>query len=378
MANAFHRLVGGETIAAKMIRHDNRARGFDYIRLALSLAVLVWHSFLLSTRVVADNATFGFAVKMILPMFFALSGFLISGSLMRTPRIYDFVMLRAIRIMPALAVEVLLSAFILGTAFTTLPLGDYFDSGLFGAYLLNLIGDIHFLLPGVFATNPITAVNLSLWTVPFELQCYLAIIVLWIAGAVPGRRWLLLAIVAAATVAVPVHDTLSHNLVDATRNVLPGRLFVLAFLWAIVLYAFRERIVLRGWIAALCVVACYFLFRSDYGSYLVGVPAAYLTVYLGLMNPPRAPVIMRGDYSYGVYLYAAPLQQAVVALFPAHRNGFFVLAVTLPVICLFAAFSWHAVELPILSRRKAILAGVDALAARLTRYARRPCRRLTR
>lgn len=360
-------LFSGPTIAVQLAACDNRPRGFDYLRLGLSLAVLVWHSFLLSTHAIADNATWGFGVKMILPLFFALSGFLISSSLVRTRRIHEFVALRAIRIMPALAVEVVLSAFVMGAIFTTLPLADYFSDKLFFTYFRNLYGDIQFHLPGVFATNPIPVVNLSLWTVPFELKCYLAIIVLWFVGALPRRRWILLALVVAAQFGQPLHDYLRHDLVVPSHNVLPGRLFVQAFLWAIVLYFFRERIVLN-WLAAIgCVALCYVLFRSSYGSYFVALPAAYLTVCLGLTNPPRIPVIMDGDYSYGIYLYAAPIQEASVALFPAQRSGWFTLAMTLPLICLFAAFSWHVVEEPILSRRKAIIGAIDGLFARLRR-----------
>lgn len=360
-------LITGPTIAAVSAAHNDRARGFDYIRLALSLAVLVWHAFFLPTHMTTDNATWGFVVKMILPMFFALSGFLVSGSLLRTRRIHEFVALRAIRIMPALAVEVLLSAFILGTLFTTLPLARYFTDHQFFVYFRNLYGDVQFVLPGVFRTNPVPVVNLSLWTVPFELKCYLAIVLLWLGGALPRRRWWLLALVVAAQFGQPLLDLHRHDLVDVSRNVLPGRLFVQAFLWAIVLYFFRDRVV-RSWpVAAACVVLCYVLFGSVWGSYFVALPAAYLTICLGLTNPPHIPVVMAGDYSYGIYLYAAPIQEASVALFPAYRSGWFTLATTLPLIALFAAFSWHFVEKPVLGRRRAILAAVDAGFAAIAR-----------
>jgi peptidoglycan/LPS O-acetylase OafA/YrhL len=358
-------LFTGPTFAAASDANNNRSRGFDYIRLALSFAVLTWHSFFLPTNMVADNATWGFAVKMILPMFFALSGFLVSDSLVRTKHIHEFVTLRAIRIMPALAAEVLLSALILGVAFTTLPLAQYFTDHEFLIYFRNLYGDVQLVLPGVFKSNPVPVVNLSLWTVPFELKCYLAIILLWLCGALPRRRWLLLVLVIASQFGQPVLDHFHHNLVDPSRNVLPGRLFVQAFLWAIVLYFYRDRIVVNWLVAAGCFVGCYFLFRSSYGSYFVALPAAYLTGCLGLTNPPHIPVLMSGDYSYGIYLYAAPIQEASVALFPAERSGWFTLAATLPFILLFAFFSWHMIEKPILSRRKSIVRGVDSVFNRM-------------
>jgi peptidoglycan/LPS O-acetylase OafA/YrhL len=357
--------LSGPTISAVSAAHNNRSRGFDYLRLALSFSVLAWHSFFLPTNLVADNATWGFGVKMILPMFFALSGFLVSGSLLRTKHIHEFVALRAIRIMPALAVEVVLSAFILGVIFTTLPLSHYFTNREFLVYFRNLYGDVQMVLPGVFKTNPVPVVNLSLWTVPFELKCYLAIVLLWLCGALPRRRWALLALVVAAQIYQPLHDYLKHDLVQTSRNVLPGRLFIQAFLWAIVLYFFRERVRLNWILAAICLVVCYVLFLSTFGSYFVALPAAYLTVCLGLTNPPHIPILMDGDYSYGIYLYAAPIQEASIALFPAQRSGWFTLATTLPLIVLFAAFSWHVIEKPILGRRKMIVGAVDAAYDRL-------------
>ena len=369
------RLFGGPTIADQMILHRNRSRGFDYIRIGLSIAVAVWHSFFLPTLVHAKSTPFGFAVDMILPMFFALSGFLVSGSLLRTTRIHEFITLRAIRILPALAVEVLLSAFILGVIFTTLPLGRYFTHPLFLTYMRNLVGDVQFLLPGVFLANPIPLINVSLWTVPYELMCYLAIVVLWLAGAVPNRRWLLLLLVVVFQFALPVRDLITGDLIKPLNNNLPGRILVLSFLWSVVLYFFSPRIILRAWIAALMVPLCFVMLKFSLSSYFVALPAAYLTVFLGLTNPPRIPVLMSGDYSYGIYLYAGPMQQASVALFPGRHEWWFNLATTLPAIGLFAAFSWFVVEQPILSHRRRIVAAVDRLVLPLAAAARRATRR---
>jgi peptidoglycan/LPS O-acetylase OafA/YrhL len=94
-----------------------------------------------------------------------------------------FLGLRAIRIFPALFVEVILSALILGPLVTTLPPQLYFSDPLFFNYLLNAIGDVHFLLPGVFADNPWPrVVNGQLWTIPYELYCYCAISIIALIG----------------------------------------------------------------------------------------------------------------------------------------------------------------------------------------------------
>ena len=362
---AFTSHPSGSTVAAAMERTNTRSRGFDYIRLILALAVMVWHATFLTHRTAAAATPFNAVVHLILPMFFALSGFLVSGSLLRTRTIREFITLRAIRIMPALAVEVLLSAFVIGVAFTTLPLGDYFSHPLFFNYLRNLYGDVQFHLPGVFESNPLFLVNVSLWTIPYELQCYAAITALWLVGALPNRKWFLLALIVAAQVALPLRDLLDHDLANPLKNNLPGRLLVLGFLYGVAIHFFAARIALRWWLAAAAAVACAVFVNWTATLYLIPLPAAYLTVFLGLTDPPKIPVAMDGDYSYGIYLYAGPMQQAVIALFPAERTMGFNLAVaTLPIL-LFAALSWHLVEKPILGHRKRIVAAVVQASDRL-------------
>lgn len=87
------------------------------------------------------------------------------------------------------------------------------------------------------------------------------------------------------------------------------------------------------------------------GIRFTALPVAYVTAYLGLLNPPRNSLVLSGDYSYGMYLYAYPIQQAVVALFPDHRNWYFNFTVSLPLAVAFAAFSWWCIEKPVMDRK---------------------------
>ena len=85
---------------------------------------------------------------------------------------------------------------------------------------------------------------------------------------------------------------------------------------------------------------------------LLCAPLSYLTAYIGVSDVPLLPLFHRGDYSYGIYLYAMPIQQAVAATFPSIRNVPEHLAITLPIVVIFAAFSWHCIEKPILRLRR--------------------------
>lgn len=362
----------GNTVGERLTFYNNRPTGFDYLRLALALGVVLWHSYWLNDVNGYAGAPVEIGRRLILPMFFALSGFLISGSLVRITTLGEFLTMRAIRILPALAVEVTLSAIIVGALFTALPLHDYFTSGGFFNYFNNLYGNVQFHLPGVFLHNPTTRVNYSLWTIPYELECYLAITALWLFGVIGHRRWLLL-VVLAAQVAIPARDAL-RGVFDQRTGILSGRMLVLAFLYGVVIFFYRDRIILRKWLLAAALVVALALLAAPQTTYFAALPAAYATVALGLTNPKKIPILMAGDYSYGIYLYSTPVQQAVVALIPTHREWWFNFALAILPIALCAAFSWHVVEKPVLGRRKTIV----ALTARLIAVVAEPLRAIRR
>ena len=71
-----------------------------------------------------------------------------------------------------------------------------------------------------------------------------------------------------------------------------------------------------------------------------------------------------GDYSYGVYIYAFPVQQAVAALWPGIMVWQMALLSTL-VTLLLAVISWHVIEKPALSLKQVTVAWMRTLPARL-------------
>ncbi len=89
----------------------------------------------------------------LVPMFFALGGFLVAGSLERNRLLSVFFGLRVLRFFPALATDVLLSSLIIGPALTTYTLSAYAADPRFSSYFLNVLGSVHFSLPGVFGNK---------------------------------------------------------------------------------------------------------------------------------------------------------------------------------------------------------------------------------
>jgi len=287
---------------------------------------------------------------LILPMFFALSGFLVAGSLERCPTLASFYGLRILRLAPALTVEVTLSAIILGPLLTSFDPRAYFGAEELRLYFLNVLGNIHYVLPGLFAHNPLPfIVNGQLWTIPFELQCYLALGGLAIAGIV--RRPVLLLGSVAFGQCLWAWEDIKRGTANGTNGA-SGAVLILCFLVGVLFFLYKDKIVLKNSIFAGSLAAVIVLLMLPHGAYLVSIPVTYLTVYLGLLNPPKIKYLFSGDYSYGLYLYGFPVQQAFASLGTQVHHWYLNILVCLPLTFLVAYFSWNVVEKPALALRR--------------------------
>ena len=347
------------TIGQRVAETGGRTTGFDYLRIGLALAVMVWHSFPISYGKPFETMVLGSwarpMVAFILPAFFALSGFLVAGSLERNTSLLRFAALRAIRIMPALGVEVLLSALILGPLLTTVSLVAYLSDGEFHEYFLNVFGIIQFDLPGLFETNPISRiVNGQLWTIPYELECYAALAALAALGLV-RRPMLMLAAVTGLQLAVIVityQPLVLGSPLPELGGVFSGRLLVMSFLWGVALFRLRDLVPFSGWLAVMAAALSIALMLVPLGDALAPLPIAYAVAYVGLQQLRSTPIVALGDFSYGIFLYGFAVQQTVASLGAWTHHWYINLALAVPLVTLFAAFSWYGVEKPALALRK--------------------------
>lgn len=346
-----------------------RTTGFDYLRLALATAVFCSHSidvsygFRFAFRF--ENGPIRPLIALLLPMFFALSGFLVAGSLDRSRSLISFMGLRVIRLAPALAFETVLAALILGPLLTTLPLAGYFSDPLLARYGLNIVGDIQYLLPGLFEANPwARTVNAQLWTLPYELMCYITLASLALFG-VHRRRPFFATVVVALNVLLTAQYVI--NALSKGWNaspVAPGLSLVLAFLYGISFYLYRDRIPHSPRLGLGAGILALALFTHSATDYLAPAFAAYFTVWLGLMRPRPSILTRQGDYSYGIFLFGFPIQQAMTQVMgPAFHEWYWDIATALPLTVLFAAISWHAVEKPALALRGPLKRFEDRLLA---------------
>ncbi len=277
-----------------------------------------------------------------LPMFFALSGFLVTGSALRTRRLIPFLGLRVLRLLPALFVEVTLSAVILGGVFTNLSLSAYYSSPNFWSYFLNIIGDIHFFLPGLFTNNTTDVVNSNLWTLPWEFQCYVVMSIAIVTGIVYNRN--LLAILFATVTIALIYASFVDGFQVVSAQV-GGPTLVYYFVAGVLMFLWRDRFVFHEVFFLIAAAACYILMMSPKTVFIYPVLLTYITVFIGLFPFPRVSLVKSGDYSYGIYLYGFPVTQVLVATFAIlHKNFALAAPITVLATGAFAALSWHGIE----------------------------------
>ena len=153
---------------------DFNRNNLDCLRLILASIVALFHINALSG--LAAFSAFGkymsphFAVR----SFFVISGLLIYRSYSRSSSLRSYLDKRVRRIYPAYFAVIVLSA-ILFWPLSTLSSWQYFGAGFWKYLGANLLF-LNFLspsLPGVFASNPLTAVDGALWTLKIEVVFYL-------------------------------------------------------------------------------------------------------------------------------------------------------------------------------------------------------------
>ena len=332
---------------------QGRNNNFNVIRITAAFAVLITHSFALA---LGSSSAEPFREKLGMTMgsiavdvFFITSGFLITGSLFTRKSAIEFIWARCLRIFPAMLVMVLLTVFGLGAYFSTIPLVSYLTDSKTILYLLKcstLIAGVTFDLPAVFNNNPLkNAVNGSLWTMPYELRMYAILCFVWIAlhMAKSNRpRIFEITIVSAACVAGVIIMTKHFSLGMEWHF---ARLFFMFFSGA-AFYVLKERITLSHsyfWLFIVALIVSAIV--NKHAFFLVySLTITYILVYLAYIPSGYVRSYNHvGDYSYGVYIYAFPVQQSIAALI----HGVSVLTMILissAVTLFFAVFSWHFLE----------------------------------
>jgi peptidoglycan/LPS O-acetylase OafA/YrhL len=322
-----------------------RNNNFDLVRLLLAVIVVLDHCYGASASEALGWLPYVFSSQLAVEGFFVISGFLIFASYERSRSLRDYFSRRARRIVPGYLAATLLA----------LAIGLLFNHHLFadgGTYRfvlanLTLMNFVHPTLPGVFADNRYTTVNVALWTIKVEVMFYFAVPIL----VHLGRRWGNDLILLVTTVlSVGFYEWAGRSDHAVLQHQLPGQLSF--FCLGALIYYHREFFLRHA--CKLGGMALLVFAVHRYAHWYVLRPFAVAT--LVLVACLALPVIRLphrlGDVSYGTYLYHSPVIQAlvVVGLFAVHP--WLGVLVSLACVAALAIPSWHFVEKPWLMRMR--------------------------
>ncbi|EHD13842.1 hypothetical protein CIN_12010 [Commensalibacter intestini A911] len=278
----------------------------------------------------------GLAVK----IFFFLSGLLVTNSLLIKKNIITFIISRLFRIYPALITLLIITTFIIGPLFSSLSFYDYYTSPLTHIYFFNnLILKTAYFLPGVFVHNPYPLFNGSLWTLPFEATCYILLSVFFLLGGFRFKGMIILIFI------ILVIDTIYNNHLVITWYANGNHretLLAPSFSFGCLLAVYKHYIKINLWI----VLASFSLFvifgHSAYNFYFF-----YLCVFISILYISSLKFIIKvkfsADISYGVYLWAFPIQQIIILEFPQY-NLLFNQIISMIIASIAGLLSWYCIE----------------------------------
>lgn len=326
------------------------ANNFGALRLVFATLVILSHSFPItqgwanSEPLARLTGTVAFG-ELAVDFFFLLSGYLITQSAEKSRGNIAYLKKRIARIYPGFIVASLVSIFVVGM----LAGGRMNNDPLVEAarVCFGLVTLSQPQLTGAFQGAHYTALNGSLWTIRYEFICYIIVMVAHAAGLLRHRP-AYLAIIAAlfvttALVLLPgMHPVAkAYNGVRLTAFFLTGGAF----------YLYRSNI---RYDDRLAVVAALVLLASMSNAYTanvgIAVAGGYLLFWLGFrsLGSTIQGVGQKNDISYGVYLYAWPIQN-LVAWYAPGVSPWVVFLVSTPAAYLFGAISWVLVERPALA-----------------------------
>ncbi len=311
-----------------MLRQDS-SNNFTIIRLILAYAVIVSHSFGLlglPEPVVLGRTLGNLAVH----GFFAISGYLITTSFLSTTPV-SFAWRRIIRVAPG---------YIVGYTFAA------YAASYFSGYLQNPVPYIS---------------NGSLWTISWEILLYIAVLIFGVLGLL--NVYVVGSLLSVSILLLFIHIKDAGNGVNVIAPLgfmfLAGSYYRLQTSINLKAIGYTSMMLLTITFAPTISTMSFKLFgmmNFVYGPdtdiisirylfYLIGFPAAILTVCKYFPCEWR----LKNDYSYGVYIFAWPVQQIIIAtsISQGYRIGPITLLILTTVFVLpLAAISWHFIERP--------------------------------
>ncbi|MEX0953655.1 MAG: acyltransferase [Rhizobiaceae bacterium] len=337
------------------------ANSYGVVRLAAALAVIFTHAFGVVGGWEAPEplaALTGWSIAAhAVHVFFALSGFMIAASWERSAGWLDFFAARLLRIMPALIVVNIAIVIAGGVWLTSAAPSDYWTVANVGTFLARtvLLFSVGVGLDGVFTNNPMSgSVNIPIWTIRFEVICYITLMVFMAALAVlrlrgQARLIPLAPVIAVSAIVVTVSGDPEHFGFAAQLA-----RFTSIFYLGVAFWIARDIVPIRRDIAlALALPVALAVWSELPLRYPVMIAAtAYWSFWLGSLKMGRIQRWASAtDLSYGVYIMGFFIQQWLAEAMP----GMTVMQNALLAALLATAaawISWTYIEKPAMTLRR--------------------------
>lgn len=342
------------TVGRPSIRRENN---LNLLRLIAASAVLFSHAFDFHGEHDWFHSYFGYSGGWLaVSLFFSMSGYLIYNSIMNSRDVRNFLVARCLRIFPGLIVMLFVTTVLLGLFLSMVPKGEFFSRLQTWKYLIgnSVLYVPQYFLPGVFQENLYKGVvNGSLWTLRFEFTCYILTLLLFVSGLYRSNKGF---VISAAAIVLAYVAYIAYGVAAGKQAVVLfdgnslskfHRLYFAFFLG--VLYAkWEQSISINLLTVALAWIACFLLHSTLLTSTLL-ILATFLSAFwvAGLRGSIFATARKIPDVSYGIYIYAFPIQQVLAQFFPQwHPMTNASLGLVLTIIP--ATLSWYLVEKPAL------------------------------
>lgn len=324
-----------------------RKNNFDFSRLLFALFVVITHSYALTGNDQIDFLFQATSGKMSLSYigvrgFFVISGYLILQSLTRSANVIDYMWKRILRLFPGLIVMLIFTICLVPCVYEETRI-QLLDNSTYLTYLPNNLKlyTPQFTIDGVFESNPFrSSVNGSLWTIQYEFSLYLILIFLFTV-----RKNLIFTriIVAGAFTALLFGNTLFYdNLKIYNENLLDfGYFFFSGCLFSA--FSISEIINKKIFILASLVVLILSIPTAMFSiTKLIAIPILVILTSASSTKYINEIGSKIGDLSYGIYIYAFPIQQTIVYF--SKCNTLQLILASIIITSIIASFSWHFIE----------------------------------
>ncbi len=349
-------------------RHFRKTNNLDFLRFFFATIVIYCHCYILYYGTedtveplwVLSNGQMSigtFAVN----FFFILSGFLIYQSWENSTSAGSFLMKRFLRIYPGFIVASLLCLLVIGpfgTADFYTPAGywtEYYQRIDWLKALTNLALLREVEVPWSFNNLPIAnVVNGSLWTIRYEFYCYL-LVVFFGSLKLFRFRWFNLGVFLVGWILYAMQEFFEVYLYNWQELGIFGKpdflpRFIVYFFSGILFFQFRQHIPRIRSLFYLSIFIC-FLSTWLFEGLLFTLPVfgSYAVFYLAFSMHFRLYKWSKaGDFSYGIYLYAWPVQQMLILFFEPYMNVWNLFSMATAITFILAFLSWKLVEKPCL------------------------------